>query len=322
MICVHSKKSLKTELTNLLDECQFDFRIAEPNEEINQSLINILVYSDSLATELDGKLSSNTLSNPLFLFCESGTDIGELDKYPISRIYRSIPSTEQFNDDLNRFLKNKRQLIQHYKNYFIGMLLESALHELNNPITSISLNCQLILELAEGEGGIGMDQVSSMVGSINNTVNTAATVSKNLVNFARQQDYEAEFFNGKDILNATYIFMKPVVRMKRHDLTIAENDALIFANKSDFSLLFIILVYLLVSFLDEKDLIEIAFAENLMTISFNKPLTEFDHIYLKQKFPVFHLRQIINEICRVNKFDLNIVDGNIHITTSQEMPEE
>ena len=158
-------------------------------------------------------------------------------------VYKDIPSKKELNTDLKR-LKEKLEVqnLEYIKALVTGFLLESILHEFNNPITSISLNSQFLMEVIEMDEHIDRDNALKILNMMNNSILEASDIGKSLVTFSRMEHEDIELFNLKDDLRTPINFLTPYLRKRGIDLYPKLTDSAILANKADLSLFMMLLL--------------------------------------------------------------------------------
>lgn len=106
-----------------------------------------------------------------------------------------IIGTSMIFRDLSEKKKMEKQLIQSEKLVSIGLLAAGVAHEINNPLTNILLDAEVLRQRKLNEA-----QVKQKLDEIISEVEIAARIVKNLLNFSRQSKLEFEEVDLRDIM--------------------------------------------------------------------------------------------------------------------------
>lgn len=108
---------------------------------------------------------------------------------------------EAFNSMVKSLEESQRQLIQSEKLASLGQLAAGVAHEINNPLTNISNSAQLLLQEAEGK-------VAKRLKIIEENVEKASRIVRNLRNFSRAPEFHPEFVDVNSLLEKSLEFVR------------------------------------------------------------------------------------------------------------------
>lgn len=238
-------------------------------------------------------------------------------------VYKEFPGKEELLKDIQNI---KSELLvyntEHIKSFVCGILLESILHEFNNPITSISLNSQFLMEVIEYDEAIDRDNFYKILDMMNKSLLEASSITKGFVNFSRMEHIENDLFNLKEEINLAASFIISFIRKKRVDLFVDVKDALIFANKVDFTLILLLTLLAITNGNTEKREIRISNDEDRILITYpNSPVHSVldlaDNSFLQKK----HFISIFSFILDKNAFAFEFGNDTISITFQKNSAE-
>jgi len=314
-----SKQSPKyTQVTDYLNQLNISFSESELTSGINNHHLNyFFVPTEELLAYLE-------INKPFFKFGFSNhlviDDITQADEivhstYRFRYIYCEIPSLEQFKLDL--FQANEVSLDkikQHIKVYFTGYLLESIVHELNNPLSSVTLNCQLILEMIENNVEFKEGQLELLVSHTLKSITQSSDITKTVLRYASNNADENDYFNLPDVLKNIYLFTAPLFRKKQLKLQFPEgDDYLVYANPSDTSLLFVILFYIISKTEEKGAHIVVEYQPDHVSFSLNQEFSDVSDLYNELFIPAFYVDLTFEEIVHKNGIRLSVDTNKIQI---------
>ena len=308
-----------TQVVECLKHYEYNYSEASFEEPINNHFINLFFLTDDLIKNyLDEKKYYFKFGFSNFLILESEDHIDFVNStFSFKQIYLDIPSKRQLSIDLIQGNQASLENIkQHIKVYFTGYLLESIIHELNNPLTSVTLNIQLILEMCETKKAFKEGQLEELLNHTLNSVTSSSQITKNVMRFASFNAEEDDYFNLTDILKNIYLFTSPLFRKKQLKLEVPQTeDFLVYANNSDINLLIVILFYLFSKTAKDASTISITFRKNQCIFSSSSlNLTELEDLYRGLFIPAFYVDLTIQEIIHRNKI-LPIIENNTLVLT-------
>jgi hypothetical protein len=289
-------------LISHLDKCNISFKESSLEEEINLLSLNFFLVPENILPEFLKK-NQEKFSFPArnILVCENFFyEVSE--KYYFSHIYLDFPGSNQFKLDLENFLLPPFPNLKYYlKYYFSGFLAESVVHDINNPLTSIILNSQLISELADR--GFQEGQLNKLNTFSLDSADKAATIGKNFISYIRYDIGENEFFNLADVLRHILSFSQPLFRKKQIEIKISETDILTYANLSDTNLLFIILFFVISKYVESGTELNVSFRKPFLLFELDKSPKNLTDLFYLMDIPKFLIEYGIKQILK----DTNIL---------------
>ncbi len=175
-----------------------------------------LVHPDDRAATLAarGRLHVGTPMGPLVnrYRCKDGSyrwfewrSIGELDKQLVYAAARDITEQKRMEDSLRAAKEHEaqleRQLLFADRMASVGTLAAGAAHEINNPLTTVTANLQLLLEeLAQLGATPQVDELIGMAGDARDAADTIAKVIRSLKTFARATVQQRSVFELDRVL--------------------------------------------------------------------------------------------------------------------------
>jgi len=119
------------------------------------------------------------------------------------------------------------QVRQNQKLESIGTLAGGVAHEINNPINGIMNYAQLILDKGGPDGPLGPDSpVAEYAGEIIHETERVAEIVRNLLSFARQEKQGHSPAGIADIVQATLVLIRTVIRRDQIVLEVDLEDGL------------------------------------------------------------------------------------------------
>lgn len=110
----------------------------------------------------------------------------EISTFPIWDSGEEIVQAFLFEEDVTERLQLQASLAQSEKLAAVGQLAASVAHEINNPLTTILANAQLLQRMLPSEGG----DIQEMVELIIQASDRASQAVRDLLNFTRREHYE------------------------------------------------------------------------------------------------------------------------------------
>ncbi len=117
--------------------------------------------------------------------------------------------------DITERRRLEQQLLQAQKLESIGTLASGVAHEINNPITGVMNYAQLIIDENDGDG-----QTAAFAGEIIRETERVASIVKNLLQFARQDNATHSPAALCDIVESSLSLMRTVMRHDHIDLEV------------------------------------------------------------------------------------------------------
>ncbi len=175
-----------------------------------------LVHPDDRAATLAarGRLHVGTPMGPLVnrYRCKDGSyrwfewrSIGELDKKLVYAAARDITDQKRMEDSLRAAKEHEadleRQLLLADRMASVGTLAAGAAHEINNPLTTVTANLQLLVEELERLGSTAeVDELIGMASDARDAADTIAKVIRSLKTFARATVQQRSVFELDRVL--------------------------------------------------------------------------------------------------------------------------
>lgn len=152
---------------------------------------------------------------------------GEFSPMPVKFNDRELVSLNRaFNRMLHELEERKMYMVQSEKLASMGTLLFGVAHELNNPLSNISIACQILKEeIEEGNKEYNME----LLDQIDEETDRTKNIVRSLLDYSKKR--EKETFNLKKAIDETVRFIKGEVPTKiQLDVNIPEEISL-FADK-------------------------------------------------------------------------------------------
>lgn len=109
----------------------------------------------------------------------------EINTYPIQNENGLVIQAFIFEEDVTEKRRMEATLVQSEKLAAVGQLAAGVAHEINNPLTAIMANTQLLKRMITGN-----DEIQEMLDLIARAGDRASQVVRNLLDFARKEHYE------------------------------------------------------------------------------------------------------------------------------------
>ncbi len=123
----------------------------------------------------------------------------------------NLEQRKLFNEQLQRFAQSE-------KLSSMGVLAAGIAHEINNPLTNVSLNLELLKDMVGGD-----EKINKKLDSIDRNVNRASTIAKELLHFSREKETALELTDLNQVLMSTKNLLKnqsnsPDIQMRLNDI--------------------------------------------------------------------------------------------------------
>ncbi len=174
----------------------------------SQNILIVSVVSLSLLAVIIGQLLSRMVVRPLKALEGSMREIaeGKFETVAIESKEREIVSlTSAINKMLKELEMRQRHLVQSEKLASLGTLLSGVAHELNNPLSNISLSCQILMEELEDRNAEEKRELLSM---IDEQTERAKNIVSSLLEFSRDREFKKETVQLKKLFEDTIRFVK------------------------------------------------------------------------------------------------------------------
>ncbi len=123
----------------------------------------------------------------------------------------SLEQRKLINEQLLRFAQSEKLTS-------MGVLVAGIAHEINNPLTNVSLNLEMLKDLVEGD-----EKIDRKLDSIERNVTRASTIAKELLHFSREKETALEPLDLNQVLIRTKNLLQnqlksPVIQMQLNDI--------------------------------------------------------------------------------------------------------
>ncbi len=167
------------------------------------ALIAVTVASLFLAHFL-----SHAIARPLRELEQDVQEVGHgrLESLPIrSRDREIVRFSDAFNRTLRELELRRRHLLQAEKLASLGTLVSGVAHELNNPLSNISISTQLLLEELDAADP---DQVRAWLGDIEEQTDRARCIVSTLLEFSRESAFSVQATCLRTVLDKTVTLLR------------------------------------------------------------------------------------------------------------------
>jgi len=130
----------------------------------------------------------------------------------------SLEQRKLINEQLQRFAQSEKLTS-------MGVLAAGIAHEINNPLTNVSLNLEMLRDQVEGN-----EQVNRKLDAIERNVSRASTIAKELLHLSREKSAELEPTDLNQVLLSTKNLLQnqlnsPDIQMKLNDIPLVMGAA-------------------------------------------------------------------------------------------------
>lgn len=138
--------------------------------------------------------------------CVEAVSSGRLDKLAVpSEDSEIISITQAFNHMIGELESRQKRLLRSEKLASLGTMLAGVAHELNNPLSNISLSCQILLEeIAESDP----ERKRELLEQIDEQTERARNIVRALLDFARDKPLKRETVPLAALLDDAILFLK------------------------------------------------------------------------------------------------------------------
>lgn len=138
--------------------------------------------------------------------CVEAVSSGRLDKLDTPSEDREIVSiTHAFNHMIGELESRQKRLLRSEKLASLGTMLAGVAHELNNPLSNISLPCQILLEEVEENDPARRKE---LLEQIDEQTGRARNIVRALLDFARDKPFRREMVPLAGLLKETVLLLK------------------------------------------------------------------------------------------------------------------
>lgn len=161
---------------------------------------------------LDGKIRT--------VLWNSATIFSPENNSPIATIAQGqdITEREQAEQELRvayeKIKETKSQLVQSVKLASIGELAGGVAHEINNPLTGVLNNVQLIRVIAESKSEFNLNDFKELLSIIEESAIRCRSITQSLLDFSRASTGEFKLVSWNDITNKVTILIEHELKLK------------------------------------------------------------------------------------------------------------
>jgi two-component system NtrC family sensor kinase len=138
--------------------------------------------------------------------CVEAVSSGRLDKLAVPSGDREIISiTQAFNHMIGELELRQKRLLRSEKLASLGTMLAGVAHELNNPLSNISLSCQILLEEV---GDCDPERGKELLEQIDEQTERARKIVRALLDFARDKPVKRERVQLAALFEEVVLFLK------------------------------------------------------------------------------------------------------------------
>ena len=169
-------------------------------------LISIALLS--LSMMVIGWMLSRMVVRPLRHMdrCVEAVSSGRLDRIVVpSEDTEIISITQAFNHMIGELELRQKRLLRSEKLASLGTMLAGVAHELNNPLSNISLSCQILLEEV---GECDPEQGKELLEQIDEQTERARKIVRALLDFARDKPAKREKVQLAALFEEVLLFLK------------------------------------------------------------------------------------------------------------------
>lgn len=138
--------------------------------------------------------------------CVEAVSNGSMDKLAVPSQDREIVAiTQAFNHMIGELALRQKMLLHSEKLASLGTMLAGVAHEMNNPLSNISLSCQILLEeISESNP----EQCRELLQQIDDQTERARNIVRALLNFARDKPVKREKILLSTLFSEVIPFLK------------------------------------------------------------------------------------------------------------------
>ncbi|GAO37667.1 hypothetical protein SCT_3103 [Sulfuricella sp. T08] len=181
--------------------------IRESLDRFRTTLVVSIVLISLLMAAI-GWMLSRLVARPLRHLdrCVEAVSSGRLDKLVVPSGDREIISiTQAFNHMIGELELRQKRLLRSEKLASLGTMLAGVAHELNNPLSNISLSCQILLEEV---GECCPEQGKELLEQIDEQTERARKIVRALLDFARDKPVKRETVRLAALFEEVLLFLK------------------------------------------------------------------------------------------------------------------
>jgi len=145
----------------------------------------------------------------------------EITTYPIHNEKGQIIQAFIFEEDVTEKRRLEATLVQSEKLAAVGQLAAGVAHEINNPLTAIIANAQLLKRMIPED-----EDILEMLELISTAGNRASQVVRNLLDFARKEHYDFEPTDINDTISKSLALVQHELLSRSIELNFEPEDNL------------------------------------------------------------------------------------------------
>jgi signal transduction histidine kinase len=193
-------------------------------------------------------------------------------------------------------------------------ILHNIIHDLNNPLGSISLIVELQQEIIKPENP-DFSMLAKQQEQIINSIHKGSEIAASFQHFLSSEDDELELFNLADNFRQLEIFSNSSFRKLNSPLKITKSDFILTAYRSDINLLIFFLIYRLAVETEEQTEILLDIKENTLIIQLcGYTATISEKFASDLAIPSDDVRSICLDLVSRNKLDLKLEKNTFFLT--------
>jgi signal transduction histidine kinase len=153
-----------------------------------------------------GFFASNYFSNIAYFFLPVPAEIFRGGS-AVLITYFIIKALNIFDVETRKRIEQQtRQLVQVEKLSSLGQLAAGIAHEINNPLTNVSLGVQMLKSRLNGGGA--ESEIMEKLDAMERNIDRASTIAQELLQFSRQREFEFVPLNINNVIKSSLTLMK------------------------------------------------------------------------------------------------------------------
>lgn len=191
-----------------------------------------------------------------------------------------------------------------------GVFIESIIHDLNNPLGSISLIFELLRDMKETNQEDD-ELITTYYEQVAKLINKCSKITKSFLSFANLNPKEASVFNSKDKVEQVISFAHSQFRKHNITLSLKGEDSLVYGNEGDFNLLLLYLIYAMLVSGKMKSELVLHCNHNSIIFEGDETFTDESELYNCELFSEGNdIQSLIKKISTANNFEIALKKGN------------
>jgi signal transduction histidine kinase len=134
-------------------------------------------------------------------------------------MFFTIKALSVFSLEQRKLIDEKLQrFAQSEKHTSMGILAAGIAHEINNPLTNVTLNLEMLRDMVGGR-----EQINRKLDSIERNISRASSIAQELLHFAREKETSFERVNLNEVIRSSVNLIKShklgsIIRLNLHDI--------------------------------------------------------------------------------------------------------